>query len=251
MLDGVKAAAARPQKLAEHIADQLRGQIVRRELEDGQFLPVEAELCLHFGTSRPTMREAFRILEAEGLLSIRRGGRFGPQVQAPDPSVVARSLGLLLQHQGVDLGAVYDTFLDIVPRAAGRLAVAATADDVAALVAQRERLVASAEDGTAFLEESTEFNVLLVELAGNRVQALLARMLAEVVAAHRRAMSAYFRSRPSVQARRVAEVLASTAEVIRLVEAGDAGVESFLREALDRHMRKALQVPMQETVQLV
>jgi GntR family transcriptional repressor for pyruvate dehydrogenase complex len=249
-LDLVRPAEVRPQKLAEHIADQLRGQIVRRELADGQYLPVEAELCVHFGTSRPTMREAFRILEAEGLLSIRRGGRFGPQVQAPSASVVARSFGLLLQHQGVDLGAVYDTFLDLVPRAAGRLALSAGPAEVAALQAQRDRLAAAA-DGSSFLEEATEFNVLLVELAGNRVEALLVRLLAEVVQAHRQAMSAYFRARPGVQARRMAEVLASTAEVIRSVEAGDESVEGFLRSALDRHMRKALQVPMQETVQLV
>lgn len=246
----MRPAEERPQKLAEHIADQLRAQIVRRELADGQYLPVEAELCVHFGTSRPTMREAFRILEAEGLLSIRRGGRFGPQVQAPSASVVARSFGLLLQHQGVDLGAVYDTFLDLVPRAAGRLALSAEPSDVAALRVQRDRL-AAASDGSAFLEEATEFNVLLVELAGNRVEALLVRLLAEVVQAHRQAMSAYFRDRPGVQARRMTEVLASTAEVIRSVEAGDDSVEDFLRSALDRHMRKALQVPMQETVQLV
>src|SRR3954452_20596846 len=121
-MTSVRPAEERPQKLAEHIADQLRGQIVRRELADGQYLPVESELCAHFGTSRPTMREAFRILEAEGLLVIRRGGRFGPQVHAPDPVVVARSMGLLLQHQAVDLSDVYDAFLDLVPRAAGRLA---------------------------------------------------------------------------------------------------------------------------------
>ena len=107
----MRPPVARPQKLAEHIAEQLRGQIIRRELADGDYLPVELDLCAHFGTSRPTMREAFRILEAEGLLQIRRGGRFGPRVQAPDSAVTAKSLGLLLQHQNVDLSAVYDTFL--------------------------------------------------------------------------------------------------------------------------------------------
>src|SRR4051794_32351533 len=223
----VRPPEERPQKLAEHIADQLRGQIIRRELVDGQFLPVEAELCAHFATSRPTMREAFRILEAEGLLSIRRGGRFGPQVQAPDPSVVARSLGLLLQHQEVDLGAVYDTFLDIVPRAAGRLARSRTAADLRRLREQRTRLVAAADDAAAFLEESTEFSVLVVELSGNRVQALLTRILTDVVAAHRRAMTAYFRSQPAVQARRVAEVLESTAQVLAMVEDRDPAVEDL------------------------
>src|SRR5882672_2893088 len=108
----MKTPAPRPQKMAEHIAEQLRGQIIRRELADGDYLPLEPELCEFFQTSRPTMREAFRILEAEGLLDIRRGGRYGPQVCAPDPCVTARGLGLLLQYQDVDLGHVYDAFLD-------------------------------------------------------------------------------------------------------------------------------------------
>lgn len=114
--------------MAEHIAEQLRAQIVRRDLTDGDYLPVEGELSEYFDTSRPTMREAFRILEVEGLLDIRRGGRFGPRVCAPDPTVTARSLGLLLQYQDVDLSDVYDAFLDLVPAGARRLAGQHTPD---------------------------------------------------------------------------------------------------------------------------
>ena len=247
----MKPPVAPPQKLAEHIADQLRGQIIRRELADGDYLPVEADLCAHFGTSRPTMREAFRILEAEGLLRIRRGGRFGPQVQAPDPAVTARSMGLLLQHRHVDLVAVYDTFLEIAPRAAAKVAAAHTSGDVEQLEKQRDRLVVSSDDGAAFLEESTRFILLIVDRAGNPVMSLMCELLAEILRAHRRAMSAYLRARPKVQATRVAEVLASTETIIAMIEKGDVGVEAFLRDALDSHMRKAMQVPMRETVQLV
>jgi GntR family transcriptional regulator, transcriptional repressor for pyruvate dehydrogenase complex len=247
----MKPPVAPPQKLAEHIAEQLRGQIIRRELADGEFLPVEAELCTHFGTSRPTMREAFRILEAEGLLKIRRGGRFGPQVQAPDPAIAAKSLGLLLQHQNVDLSAVYDTFLDIAPRAAARLAEAHTDEDLTSLRDQRERVLAASDDGRAFLEESTAFILLVVERAGNPVLAVMCELLAEILRAHRAAMSAYLRARPKVHATRVAEVLASTDQIIAMIEDGDAKVEQFLHGALDSHMRKALQVPMRETIQLV
>jgi len=247
----MKPPVAPPQKLAEHIAEQLRGQIIRRELADGDFLPVEADLCSHFGTSRPTMREAFRILEAEGLLKIRRGGRFGPQVQAPDPAIAAKSLGLLLQHQNVDLSAVYDTFLEIAPRAAARLAESHTDDDVAALRAQRELVLAASDDGRAFLEESTAFILLIVERAGNPVLSMMCELLAEILRAHRAAMSAYLKARPKVHATRVAEVLASTDQIIAMIEDGDENVAEFLHGALDSHMRKALEVPMRETIQLV
>lgn len=240
-----------PPKMAERIAAQLRAQIVRRELTGGDYLPVEAELCEVFGTSRPTMREAFRILEAEGLLRIRRGGRYGPQVQAPDPAVTARSLGLLLQYDGVDLHLVYDAFIDLVPASAGRLAVRHTAHDVRRLRAQRDRLEAVIDDGDAFVDESNEFSLLIVELAGNPVLTVLSRLLAEVVRAHRSAMSAYFEATPGAHARRAAEVLATTASVIEMIDVGDSQVEPYLRVALGSIVRKALRLPMGSPVQLV
>ena len=247
----IKTPAPRPQKMAEHIAEQLRAQIVRRELADGDYLPVEADLCEFFETSRPTMREAFRILEVEGLLSIRRGGRFGPQVRAPDPSVTARSLGLLLQYNDVDLSAVYDAFLDIVPTGARRLAEHHTDDDIRRLRDQRARCEAVADDGAALLDESTEFSLLIVELSGNPVLAVLSRLLAEVVRAHRAAMSAYFEAKPAVRARRANDVMESTSRVIDMIDAGDVAVEAFLRDSLDSIQRKALRIPVRNPVQLV
>jgi DNA-binding FadR family transcriptional regulator len=240
-----------PQKLAEHIAEQLRGQIIRRELADGDFLPVEADLCEFFQTSRPTMREAFRILEAAGLLRIRRGGRYGPQVCAPDPAITARQLGLLLQYRDVEISSVYDAFLDVVPRAARRLAGRHSEADIARLREQRARCEEAAHDGAALLDASTEFSLLIVELAGNPVWAVLSQLLAEVLRAHRLAMSAYFEAKPGVRARRAAGVLDSTATVIAMIEASDPEVEGFLFDSLDAIQRKALRVPVGNPVQLV
>jgi DNA-binding FadR family transcriptional regulator len=248
---GIRAPAPRPQKMAEHIAEQLRTQIVRRELRDGEYLPVEAELCEFFQTSRPTMREAFRILEAEGLLEIRRGGRYGPQVCAPDTAITARSLGLLLQYQDVDLQSVYDAFLDVVPTAAARLAADHSAADIERLREQRARCEAAVDEPATFLDESVEFSLVVVELAGNPVWAVISRLLAEVLRAHRHAMSAYFAAKPGVRARRANDVLESTAAVIDLIAAGDPAVEGLLRESLQSIQRKALQIPVRNPVQLV
>lgn len=247
----MKTPAPRPQKMAEHIAEQLRGQIVRHELADGDYLPREPELCEFFQTSRPTMREAFRILEVEGLLDIRRGGRYGPQVCAPDPGVTARSLGLLLQYQDVDLRHVYDAFLDIVPTGARRLAERHTAGDLARLRDQRARCEAAVDDAATLLDESTEFSLLIVELSGNPVLAVLSRLLADVLRAHRLAMSAYFEAKPGVRAKRANDVLESTATVIDMIEADDPAVEDFLRGSLDSIQRKALRIPARNPVQLV
>ena len=90
------------------MAAQLRRQIVLGELKEGDQLPPESVLMEEFGVSRPTLREAFRILEAEGAITVRRGVRGGARVQVPDITVAARQIGLLLQYRGALLSDVYE-----------------------------------------------------------------------------------------------------------------------------------------------
>ena len=98
----------RAPKTSELIAAQLRRQIVRGTVIPGQKLPPETQLMEQFGVSRPTIREAFRILETERLIIVRPGSRGGAQVVAPDLTVAARYVGLLLQLQGATIDDVYE-----------------------------------------------------------------------------------------------------------------------------------------------
>src|SRR5947207_2228594 len=100
----VTTQQVRVPKTAELVAAQLRRQIVRGELKEGDALPPEAALMEQFGVSRPTLREAFRVLESESLISIRRGSRGGARVHTPNGEVAARHAGLLLQVRGTTLG---------------------------------------------------------------------------------------------------------------------------------------------------
>src|SRR5206468_8691169 len=84
-------------KTAELVAGTLRRMVVDGQLKDGDFLPNEAELMAHFGVSRPTLREAVRVLESERLVEVRRGSRTGARVRVPGPEIVARPAGLLLE----------------------------------------------------------------------------------------------------------------------------------------------------------
>lgn len=86
-------------KTAELVAAHLRRQIVRGELVEGDALPPEAVLMEQFGVSRPTLREAFRVLESEALISVRRGAHGGARVHRPDGHVAARYAGLVLEHR--------------------------------------------------------------------------------------------------------------------------------------------------------
>jgi GntR family transcriptional repressor for pyruvate dehydrogenase complex len=97
--------------VAELVADAIRAQIVAGTLPDGSMLPKQDQLIDEFKVSRPSFREALRILESEGLLSVRRGNVGGAQVHAPTPDNAARTLGLVLQARNValdDLAAALD-----------------------------------------------------------------------------------------------------------------------------------------------
>lgn len=114
--------AVRSPKTAELVARTLRRMVVEGQLQDGDFLPHEAELIAHFGVSRPTLREAVRVLESERLVEVRRGSRTGAKVCVPGPEIVARPAALLLALSGTTLADVMTARTAIEPPAAKMLA---------------------------------------------------------------------------------------------------------------------------------
>ena len=105
--DAVPAGTAiRSPKTAELVAGTLRRMVVDGQLKEGDFLPNEAELMAHFSVSRPTLREAVRVLESERLVEVRRGSRTGARVRVPGAEIVARPAGLLLELSGATIADV-------------------------------------------------------------------------------------------------------------------------------------------------
>src|ERR1700722_6591014 len=128
-----RTADLRIPKTAELIAEHIRRMIIRGELKDGDFLESQGQLIDSYAVSRPTIREAFRILEAEELISVSRGSRTGARVHQPKPDVVARQAGLVLQTRGTTLSDVYEARLAMEPCAARLLAAGHSAADIARL----------------------------------------------------------------------------------------------------------------------
>src|SRR6476619_494453 len=100
-VDGWLRREIRPQRAAELVAADIRGRILSGELDEG--LPTEMVLLEQFSVSRPTLREALRILETEGLVRTRRGKQGGAVVSRPTVDTAAYHLGLVLQSVSVDL----------------------------------------------------------------------------------------------------------------------------------------------------
>src|SRR3954452_7008063 len=124
----VGASRVRVPKMAELVAQQLRRQIIRGELSEGEALPSEAVLMTRFGVSRPTLREAFRVLESEALINVRRGAHGGARVQIPNGDVAARYAGLVLEFRGPTLEDVYEARSIMEPPCARKLAFGRSKD---------------------------------------------------------------------------------------------------------------------------
>ncbi|UGQ11219.1 FCD domain-containing protein [Yinghuangia sp. ASG 101] len=178
---GTLGAHVRVPKMAELVAAQLRRKIVRGELAGGQSLPAETTLMEEFAVSRPTLREAFRVLESEALISIRRGARGGARVQVPEGEVAARYAGLVLEYRGTTLRDLYDARTLIEAPCAGLLAQRATDDDIARLRAAVGHAESLMDDPSAFIRAHMEFHALVVDLSGNETMRVLNGMVRHII----------------------------------------------------------------------
>lgn len=168
-------------KTAELIAAALRRRIIRREIQPGDALPSESSLMEQFGVSRPTLREAYRVLESEGLINVRRGAHGGAQVAAPDAEVAARYTGLILEYREASLADVHRASAVLEPPCARSLANKHTPAALGRLRAAVEAEKSALDDPMALVDAQDAFHSLLVELAGNQTLSLLSGMLRYVV----------------------------------------------------------------------
>ena len=224
-------------KKPQQIADELRKQIVSGQLSEGDSLGHEPDLVERFGVSRPSLREALRILEAEGFVTVVRGVRGGVVVHAPDEKMTARSAALLLQARNVSLADVFEARNLLEPIAARSIATSATArdrrravKDLRALIHEEELAI---EDPEAFGAANAAFHQRLVALGGNQTLSIVSEMLTEIV---ERAVTVVSRDQDVVRSIAVRRRgIRSQERLLELIEAGDGAV-------VEDHWRAHMQV---------
>src|SRR5579863_4391251 len=229
----------RAPKTSELIAAQLRRQIVRRAVQPGEKLPPETQLMKQFGVSRPTIREAFRILETEGLIVVRPGSRGGAQVVAPDQTAAARHVGLLLQLRGATIDDVYEARKIAEPACAAMLARRRTAQDIADLAAVVAEIASVVEAGggqpdpAQWVRLSYRFHELIMQRSGNKTLALQGALLQDVVATHTALRASRSFGEPG-SPERLRQAVQAYKRLLALIEAGDAdGAERLWRSHMD------------------
>jgi GntR family transcriptional repressor for pyruvate dehydrogenase complex len=176
-----RPAQSRPVRLAETIAAQLRERILNGSLSNG-VLPKQDELMEMFRVSGPSLREALRILEVEGLITVRRGKIGGAEIHRPDGGSAAHAIGLTLQGEGTRLHELAEALLAFEPTCAS--ACASRADRVSAvrdaLDMNLEQTQAALGNGPEFTRLSREFHDLVVERNPNSAMRIVVRSLVAI-----------------------------------------------------------------------
>jgi DNA-binding FadR family transcriptional regulator len=239
-------------KAAELIAARIRREIVRGELAPGDALPPEAALMEQFGISRPTLREALRVLESEQLITVHRGARGGARVRTPDPSAAARPVGVLLQVKGVSLEDVLMTELILE---CGAIRLLASEPNGSGVDTLRRSLVEEAQaldDLERFSACAISFHALIIEVTCNESLILLASMLKEIIQQHtglvaaRQPRSSADRAPWRTKSHKVHE------ELVDLIEAGKAseGEDLWRRHAAASRRAMVKQMPVKDVLEL-
>jgi DNA-binding GntR family transcriptional regulator len=201
-----------PRALYEAVAERLRQQIFARELEPGSWID-EMKLCAQWGISRTPLREALKVLAAEGLVTMKvRRGAYVTEVSRDDVIQVYHLLALLESDAAAQVASMSD--------AATRASLGALHEQLEAEVGQRD----------AFFAANERFHLALLEAAGNRWAMQIVVDLRKVMKLNRH--HSLFRQG------RLFESLAEHRALMGAIERGDA---QSARALMQQHFARGLE----------
>lgn len=179
-------AKYRAPKTSELIANDLREKIIRGDLKAGEFLPPETQLMIELGISRPTLREAYRILESQKLIEVVRGSRSGAKILEPNIENISFDFGLYLQYAKVTIADIYQARLVLEPELVARLAQSENRDFLNTLKAKCEalRILVESEKYKDFPRAIADFDLAMVALCENKTLYYLNKIVLDMVVKH-------------------------------------------------------------------
>ncbi len=208
----MSAVSLAPRALYVEVAELLRQRIFRRELEPGSWID-EVKLAQEYGISRTPLREALKVLAAEGLVTMKvRRGAYVTEVSERDLSDVYHLLALLESD------------------AAAVVAERATEAQVKELQKLHRELEASVKDREKFFAVNERFHMRLLELADNRWRDQMVADLRKVMKLNRH--------NSLLKSGRIQESLAEHAALMEALARRDA---QGARERMQEHFRNGLE----------
>ncbi|WP_372662243.1 GntR family transcriptional regulator [Hydrogenophaga sp.] len=208
----MSALSLAPRALYEEVAELLRQRIFQRELEPGSWID-ELKLAEEYGISRTPLREALKVLAAEGLVTMKvRRGAYVTEVSEKDLSDVYHLLALLESD------------------AAGVVSQKASDEELAELKALHAELEASVKNRDQFFKLNERFHMRLLELADNRWREQMVADLRKVMKLNRH--------NSLLKTGRLTESLAEHRAIVQALMARDAALSV---QRMQAHFRSGLE----------
>ncbi|MGD0233536.1 MAG: FadR/GntR family transcriptional regulator [Syntrophorhabdales bacterium] len=168
-------------RYSEQIAHSIQQRILTQNLENGAKLPAERQLAVELGVSRSVVREALRMLDASGYVSVKKGPRGGIFVSQVYHKPISESLKNLAAYGQITVDHLFDVRLQIEPSMAMEAARHATKADIKRLHDLMAEASQCLDDAAALKQKNILFHILLGEASGNPVSAMLMRSIAEIL----------------------------------------------------------------------
>lgn len=177
-IDGTAPRAIkRGAKVAEALAQEIVHEIVSRKLPPGTLLSSEAQMLEDYGVGRGSLREALRILEIHGLITMKPGRNGGPMVIQVGTRDYGRMSSLFFHLGGVTFRQLVEARLVLEPMMA-RLAAERRSQELVGHVADPATM--PVEDDHAYYDATNNFHKTVAAMSGNPILNLFSASLEEI-----------------------------------------------------------------------
>lgn len=232
---------ARTVKTSERVAQDIVHDIVSRGMETGDHLPLEAAMVEEYGVSRTSLREALRLLEFQGLISLKPGPGGGPVVGTVEPSHLAKTAALYFHLSAATYSGVMATQV-MMESACARLA---------AMNPRREELMAPwyehelPDELAEYRDLTTGFHGAVYQATENPVLSLLTQAATHIVTQH------VITAMDPVELR--GPIIEEHGKLARVIASGDANAaERMMAQHFERqhdHLRATSPARIEEYIQ--
>lgn len=168
-------------KASDVLADTLRERILAGDFPEDTALPPERDLVAQAQMSRTTVREALRILEAQGFVKLKTGRAGGAFVRLPGEESVASTVSMFIQGRRIRMETLLETREAIEPMLARLAATRRTDADLARIDAANDAMKRSTGSLSAFLQANVDWHVGVAEASHNELLVGLMSALSKAI----------------------------------------------------------------------
>jgi GntR family transcriptional regulator, transcriptional repressor for pyruvate dehydrogenase complex len=167
----------RPQKTSMLVAQRIMRDVIRGGMKPGDSLPPERVMLETYSTGRGTLREALRLLEFQGVITLKPGPGGGPVLLSPDSSHLESTIVLLMELKAAPFRTIAEVRLALEPMISALAAERIEEGPLAELKQTIEQMADNLNDEYQFLEANKRFHDIISWSSGNSLFGYLVESL--------------------------------------------------------------------------